>query len=154
MSITIEESVTEKLVYIGVSSRSLRPRVSGRIFHALMKCPPYGPCVVDPKGSCQMSNAEKEAIAQGRPLRVSWAELGDGESAKVHEAALLCTYKELHGRLPGIMGRDNEWVPGPKKTPSKQGPLSDLAWGDWHPMDPGTIHCVSRCPGVYRIRVA
>ena len=153
MGMKIRDSVAKELVYIGMARRDLRMRVSGRIFHALIKCPPYGPCVLDPKG-CQMSNAEKEAIAQEKPLIVSWFALPDEQSARFHEAELLRTYKGKHARLPGIMGRGGKWVCGNKQTPRKKGPFGDLAWAGWHPMEPGTIHCISRVPRVYRIPVA
>ena len=101
-----------------------------------------------------MSNAEKEAIAQGRPVEVSWAELNEAQSAKVHEAALLHAYKGKHRGLPGIEGRDGKWVRGNKRVENKKGSLDALAWCGWHPMEPRTIELIPPKPGVYRIQVA
>ena len=139
------------MVYIGMT-KNLLAYIGGKIHHADAKCPPYGDCKLAPKAPCKLSNAEKEALAQGRRLEVSWAELSSPGSAACHKATLLHAYKDIHGRLPGIMGRDGKWVPGVKVLPKIKGPVGDLDWQGWYPMEHATVALIPKGPGVMRMR--
>ena len=70
----------------------------------------------------------------------------------VAKAALLHAYKDIHGRLPGIVGRSGEWVPGDKVLPKEKGEADDLDWQGWYPMEPATVNRIPERPGVLRMR--
>ena len=74
------------------------------------------------------------------------------ERAQWHKAALLHAYKDRHGRLPSIMGRDCKWVPGDKMLFKVKGPVGDLCWDGWHPMDSLPADLIPKGPVVLRVR--
>ena len=159
MSTSIADSVRKELVYIGMT-KDLRSRIEGRIRHAREKCPP-GQCHRN-RGDCELSNVEKEVLAQGRQLEVSWAKLASPDSAERHKAELLRKYESTPRNLPGIVGRKKvlpgivdrkgEWVPGSQRRSTKTGPVSDLDWQGWHIMALSTVKCIPKKPGVLRVR--
>jgi len=150
MRMSIAEAVKEKLVYIGMT-QNLQGHIDSRIPHVLAKCPPYGDCNLGHE-NCMLNNAEKEALAQGKSLMVSWAEVEISQLSLV-KAALLNAFKEAHGKLPGIKGQDGKWVPGVLVVPKKRGPVSDLDWSGWYPMDDrSTASLAPKKPGVQRVR--
>lgn len=151
MRMSIAEAVKEKLVYIGMT-QNLHDHIDSRIPHACAECPPCDDCNLGRK-DCMLNNAEKEALAQRKRLMVSWAELGSRDSAFLHKAELLRVYKAIHGRLPGIMGRNGKWVRGNKVLYKKTGQVGDLNWHDWLPMDDrSTADLAPEGPGVQRVR--
>lgn len=120
MRMSIAASVQEELLYIGMTQK-LQERIGSKVPHVLAKCPPYARCLVDPNADCQLNNAEKEALAQGKQLMVWWAEAGSSQLS-LYKAELLHAYMDAHhGKLPGIMSRDGKWVPGARLIPKKRG---------------------------------
>lgn len=150
--LTILESILEPvLVDIGRArvkkvSKGLRTRLDDKISdHQENICRPHS-------GS-QLNHAAKAAVELKWRLEFSWAATGDNLSATAHEAALLRSYKELHGRLPGFRRPDNgEFVPGNRVHPKDEGTVGLLNWSPWKPMEKDYISDVPKKPGVYRIR--
>ncbi len=149
--LTIAECVLEsRFVDIGATPRSnLQRRLSGKANDKHMR---NQQCDEE---ECQLNNASKNAVIDGWRLEVSWAETGDRESAKRHEAQLIHAYFEWNGRLPSFRSpRTGKWIRGNQVFPKHKGNVGELVWSDWTPLANISKNAIPAIPGVYRIRAA
>ena len=132
---------------VGASGQGLQKRLSDKINDNHVRGRPCS------DSRCQLNNAGKQAVMAGWQLEVSWAELSDGETAKVHEAALNRAYFAWNGRHPNFRSpTSGEWIRGNERYLEKEGPVDELEWSPWMPFHGADVKAIPTNPGVYRIR--